>query len=313
MSLFKKKQSNIPRRRATDDGDRSHIETKTPQMVFKRNRTLTGTKSNNFRSAANVKSDFESPRVHVHHLTRQRRIVFNALLIVLLSVALIFLLLNNFTASAAIGLSDTSISKPVDNNLYEKAIQEYLDINPMNRFHFALDQSALSAYVSSKLPEVASVEQKNSVGPGVTRFAITMRKPVAGWRIENKQYYVDSMGISFEQNYFSAPEVLIVDNSGASLEKGTAIASKRFLSFVGRVVALSKASGYTVNQATLPIDTTRQLEIKLKEVDYIVKLSIDRPAGEQVEDMARSIKYLAVQGKALSYIDVRVSGKAFYK
>ena len=311
MSLFKKKQSDIPRRRVVTDEAKRRDET--PKAVFKRNRTLTGTKSNNFSATTSTKADFESPRAHVHHLTHQRRVVLSALSIVILSAALLFLLLNNFTASAAIGVSDMGISKPVDESLYEKTIQDYLDINPMSRFHFMLDRSSLSAYVSSKLPEVLSVDQQNSVGPGVTRFAVTMRKPVAGWRIDDKQYYVDSEGVPFERNYFSTPEVSIVDNSGASLQKGTAIASKRFLSFVGRVVSLSKTNGYTVTQAILPTDTTRQLEVRLKEVGYLVKLSIDRPAGEQAEDMARSIKYFTAHGKAPDYVDVRVSGKAFYK
>ena len=92
-----------------------------------------------------------------------------------------------------------------------------------------------------------------------------------------------------------------------------AIASNRFLSFVGRVVSLTKASGYTVVQAMLPAETTRELEIKLKEGDYLVKLSIDRPVGEQVEDMIAAVRYFTGSGQTPKYIDVRVSGKAFYQ
>jgi hypothetical protein len=153
------------------------------------------------------------------------------------------------------------------------------------------------------------------VGIGVTNFAVTMRTPVAGWQINNKQYYVDSNGYPFESNYFPDPSVQIVDNSGITYKLGTttAIASNRFLSFVGRIVSLTKASGYTVTQAILPPETTRELEVRLKETSYYVKLSIDRPAGEQVEDMVTAIKYFTAHGQSPQYIDVRVSGKAFYK
>lgn len=308
--LFKKKQPDIPRRRMVTDEVKKPSN---PQATFKRNRTLTGSTSNRFKATDTNQSDFESPRVHVHHLTHQRRRIFSILLIVIMSIAVLFLILSNFTATTSISMSDVSISKTIDNSIYEKTIQEYMDINPMSRFHFVLDQSSLTAYVSSKLPEVISVEQKGVVSPGMTNFVVTMRKPVAGWRINDKQYYVDSKGIPFERNYFAAPDVQIVDNSGASPQNGGAIASKRFLSFVGRVVALSKANGYTVTQAILPADTTRQLGVKLKEVNYLVKLSIDRPAGEQVEDMDRALKHFIAQGRNLTYIDVRVSGKAFFK
>jgi hypothetical protein len=211
-------------------------------------------------------------------------------------------------------LVNVDISAPVDNNKYEKAIQDYLDTNPMSRLSFFLDQPALTAYVSSKLPEISNITQGNMVGIGNSNFNINMRKPVAGWKINDKQYFVDLKGIPFEQNYFSSPTVSIVDNSGISLKIGTtAIASNRFLSFVGRVVNSAKSSGYTVIQAALPINTTRELEIRLKEGNYVIKLSIDRPAGEQVEDMVAAVRYFTARGQTPEYIDVRVSGKAFYK
>jgi len=188
-----------------------------------------------------------------------------------------------------------------------------LDINPLGRFHFLLDQSALNTFLANKMPEVSGVAQKGMLGIGQTDFAVTMRTPVAGWKINNKQYYVDSKGISFEQNYFAAPTVQIIDNSGASPTAGEAVISNRFLAFVGRVVAEAKTSGYIVTQAVLPPNTTRELDIKFKGGNSFIKLSIDRPSGEQIEDMDRAVKYLASRGFSPGYIDVRVSGKAFYK
>ena len=308
MSLFKKKQSGIPRRRLAESG----TKLATSSDVFRRNRTLTGTTSSQFGST-NVKSDLESSRTHVHNLSAQRRKIFSILIVVFISITIIWLIISNFTATVTISVSDTSLSKSTDSLSYEKVIQEYLGVNPMGRLRFLLDQSALNSYVSNKLPEVADVVQDNKIGIGATNFNLTMRKPVAGWSINDHQYYVDSSGIPFEKNYFSAPTVQIVDNSGISLQTGTAIASKRFLSFVGKVVSLSKVSGYTVTQAILPSGTTRELEVKLKEGNYLAKLSIDRPAGEQVEDMARAVSYFVSQGRTPAYIDVRVSGKAFYK
>lgn len=311
MSLFKKKQIDTPRRRLADNDAQKPNDSR---AVFKRNRTLTGSTSSKLNVANVNQSNFESPRAHIHHLADKRRRVFSILSILLLSIIALFLILSNFTAKAAIGLQDVSVSKEVDYSIYEKSIQDYLDINPMSRFHFILNQSALSDYVSSKLPEVMSVEQKGTANFfGTTNFVINMRKPVAGWRINDKQYYVDSKGIPFERNYFASPDVQIVDNSGITPNTGGAVASKRFLSFVGKVVSLSKSNGYTVTQAILPANTTRQLEVKVKEASYSVKLSIDRPAGEQVEDMARALRYFIGNGRKLTYIDVRVSGKAFYK
>ena len=119
--------------------------------------------------------------------------------------------------------------------------------------------------------------------------------------------------MSFEKNYYLEPTLQIVDESGVTSKTGIAIASNKLLSFVGRVVSQANSRGYTVIEAILPIDTTRQLRIKLKDSNIVVKLSIDRPAGEQIEDMDRAVRYIKSKNLYPSYIDVRVGGKAFYK
>lgn len=312
MSIFSKKRSNIPRRRQSEKND-DNDKSATSSNVFRRNRTLTGTTSNNLDST-NTNTDLKSPRVHSHNLTIQRRRIASIFFVVLLSIILIWTLVSQLIASVSVVVPDTTISKSVDASKYEKIIQEYLDINPMSRLSFLLDQSALTEYVSNKMPEVSQVALRDTISIGKVNFAVTMRNPVAGWQINKRQYYVDSQGIPFEINYYPSAVVQIVDNSGISMQTGTtAIASKRFLSFVGRVVYLSKQNGYTVTQAALPANTTRELEIRLKECSYFVRLSIDRPAGEQVENMVQAIRYFTNHGQVPAYIDVRVSGKAFYK
>ena len=310
MSLFNKKQSDAPKRRLVERDIQPSVSS---SDTFKRNRTLTGTTSNNLGSI-DAKSNLESSRKHAHYLATHRRKVLKVMLVVLVSIAFLWAIISNFTASVVISVNNAAISKPINLSRYEKVIQEYLNINPMGRLHFLLDQSALATYVSGKLPEVANVVQQDAAaGIGKTNFVVTMRIPVAGWNMSGKQYYVDSKGISFEQNYFVAPTVQIVDSSGASPQTGTAIVSNRFLGFVGRVVSTAKASGYIVTQAVIPANTTRELEVHFKGISTSVKLSIDRPVGEQIEDMSGALKYFASKNIIPSYIDVRVSGKAFYQ
>jgi hypothetical protein len=312
MGLFNKRQSNVPRRRQVDN----NIEPSSSVLsdAFKRNRTISGTTSNNLESV-NSNSDPESSRLHARHLTIKRRKAFGILLLVLTASVLLWTIVSNVTATATVSVYNAAISKPIDKKLYEDAIQDYLNKNPLSRLAFMMDQSNLSAYISHEMPEVSSVAQAGMAGIGKTEFKLTLREPVAGWKIGSKQYYVDSKGVSFERNYYGSPTVQIVDASGiaTSAETGTVIVSNRFLSFVGRVVAISKTYGYTVTQATLPANMTRELDIRLKGSGVLVKLSIDRAVGEQIEDMSRSLKYFASHGMNPGYVDIRVSGKAFYK
>ena len=300
----------MPRRRQVSREEYKPTQT---THIFKRNRTLTGTTSNHL-DGINADSDLQSPRKHTHKLAIARRKVSVIFLVTLVSSLMIWFLISHLTAAVSISVNDALISKPVEKPRYAKVIQEYLDANPLYRLSFLLDQKALTTFVSSKLPEVSTVIQQGMSGLGETNFIIKMREPLAGWNINGKQFYVDSNGIPFEYNYYASSVVQIIDNSGISIQNSTnAIASKRFLAFVGRVVSLSKSSGYTVTQAALPVNTTRELELHLKEVGYYVKLSIDRSAGEQVEDMANAIRYFIANGQSPQYIDVRVGSKAFYR
>lgn len=312
MKIFSKKQSaNVPRRRSSTEG--SFDEPRIQSDTFRRNRTITGSTSNHLNSVGGQDSDLVSPRKHVHHLTDLRRKVFSILVSVISAILLLWFLISHYTASASVSFFDLTISKKIENSKYEKVIEDYLNSNPLSRFHYALDQAALLSYVSSKLPEVSNVSQRGSVGVGKTNYTITVREPVAGWKIGTKQFYVDSKGVSFETNYYIEPSLQIVDESGVTSKTGIAIASNKLLGFVGRVVAQANSRGYTVIEAVLPAETTRQLEIRLKDSNILVKLSIDRPAGEQIEDMDRAVKHIKSKGLYPSYIDVRVSGKAFYK
>lgn len=311
MNIFRKKKNKFdtPRRRQMDSDSDPGISS---DNAFRRNRTISGA-SAGFDYAAGANSDITSSRQHVHHLTNKRRKVAGLFLVVLLSTLVLWSITSNMTARVAISVPGQDVTKQIDSAIYETIIQDYLNSNPAGRLNFFLDQKGLNNYVIQKAPEVANVSLVGMSSVGQTEFAIRMRIPVAGWRISDKQYYVDSKGISFERNYFADPAVQVVDNSGANLGSGTAIVSNRLLGFVGKVVSISKSYNYTVTQATLPVNTTRQLDIKIKGIEYYVKLSIDRPVGEQIEDMDHAIKHIKKNSLRPSYCDVRVSGKAYYK
>lgn len=312
MRLFNKKTTDIPaRRRQGDIPVREPAVPRRDQYTFQRNRTLTGSTSNGVKTTQ-YRSDLESPRTQAHHLALQRRKIGGVLLTVVAITSVLSFLLFQFTAKVTAVSGDSTVSKSLDSAAYDQAINDYLGANPLERFRFALDQSKLTSYLAQKLPEVESVSRVSAGGIGDTNYSLVMRHPVAGWTIGNKQYFVDSHGIAFERNYYTNPDVEIIDQSGVSVQQGSAIASNRFLGFVGRVVAVSKASGFVVTQAIIPKDTTRQLEIRINGVTPLVKLSIDRPVGEQIEDMSRALGYLSSHGLKPSYVDVRVSGKAFY-
>lgn len=304
MIKFKSKaKHDIPKRRQSSDFVRTPAAPDAPNQ-FRRNQTLSGVRR--------PESEPVSERARMHHLARRRRHAGAVLTLVLTIIVVLGVLLTQFTGNVVVAGSSAALNRTIQPAKYEKVINDYLGIHPVERLRFALNEDALSDYVSSVLPEVSHVKLTSTDSIVQSNFTLTLRKPIAGWQINGHQYYVDASGVVFENNYYETPTVQIVDQSGVSPEQGTIVASARLLSFVGRVVALAGQGSYTVTQAILPSGTTRELDVQLKDVAPRVKLSIDRGAGEQVEDMIRSLTYLQSQGKTAQYIDVRVSGRVVY-
>jgi cell division septal protein FtsQ len=313
MAFFSKKQDNTPRRRQGVESSNEPRPTSSElsqRYAFKRNRTLTGSSSSQVSSSGELNAQIKSPRVQAHHLARRRRHVGLLLFLVILGSLALYGLISQFTAKATVTTNDASV---VLDDTYEKAIQGYFAEQPAERLRFLLNIDHLRQYLQTKTPEVKNIKVIGASGLGASTFQVEMREPIAGWSINGQQHYVDESGTPFSRNYFTAPSVQIVDNSGVQVSAGQAVASNSFLSFVGQVVGLSKQQGYIATQVIIPAATTRQIELRLKDIPYSVKFVVDRPAGEQVEDMAQTIAWMKRHNLNPQYIDVRVSGKAFYR
>lgn len=313
MRLFFKKKSHdaAPRRRQEEPlKERANEVSLSQRYAFKRNRTLTGSASSLVSSPVEASAQLKSARVQAHELVRQRRHLGAILLLVLAGAGLLFWLISEFTASTTLRATDASMV--LDKN-YEKIVQEYFTRHPIERLRFLSNDKALSEYVTAAAPEIAAIHTEGYGGFGASVFIITMRQPIASWSINGHQHFVDATGAAFEHNYYATPAVQVVDNSGIQVNSGQTVASNKLLGFIGRLVGLARGQGFAVQQVVIPLGVTRQVELRVAGVAYPIKLSIDRGAGEQIEDMARGITWLQSHGAAPQYLDVRVGGKAFYR
>lgn len=301
--LRRTSKAEVPRRRIQrEDEPRPSLEN---ANQFRRNQTLS--------QARHSADEPQSERARYHQLAARRRKAFAILGLVFGVLILLGLLLTQFTGQLSVTRSTEPLSQPVDASRYEAIITDYLGLNPVERLRFTLNEERLTSYVAASAPEVLAVSLSGTTGVIQSDFTVTLRKPLAGWQINGRQYFVDASGVVFDKNYYANPTVQIIDQSGASPDQGQTVASSRLLSFVGRVVALSEQGSRVVTEAILPVGTTRQLEFKLEGIQPFVKMTIDRGAGEQVEDMSRALDYLAQQNIGAEYLDVRVEGRAAYR
>lgn len=315
MNILRKKQQ-LPSRRSDVSGARAGRATENElaeRYAFRRNRTLTGSLAPGVVSVNEHHAELKSVRIHTHDLRQHRRRLSGIFLIVaLVAVALGYGIFQSIAIPKVVAVAT---ERPIDAQYYEQKIQQYLNGRPLERSRVALNVERLAQYLQvNDAPEVLAVSPDMSFdGLGTSRLQLVMRRPVIAWRTGSSNLYVDDQGVAFARNYHPEPTVKVVDETGIVTKDNKVLASNRFLGFIGRVVGRMKASGLTVTQVALPANTTRQVAVTVEGVNYPIKYSVDRPVGEQTEDAVRAIRYLADKGIGAEYLDVRVSGKAFYK
>jgi hypothetical protein len=254
-----------------------------------------------------------SERAEAHHLRRLRRKIGAVLVVVLVVLALIAIGVSQFSGSVVITAANSAkTTQPIREKQYQELFDEYYKKHPVERFRFVTNYEGLTAWLQESAPEVAKVVPDGMEELGVSRYRLEFRTPAASWQVNDKRYYVDTNGVTFLTNYFAEPSVTVIDNSGVKTEQGKAIASSRLLSFVGQVVALSSQKGVSVTQVEIPAQSTRQVYIHGEGLP-VMRMTIDKGVGEQVNDMAAALQYFKERGETPSYIDVRVPSRAFYK
>jgi hypothetical protein len=304
------KKNDMPRRR-TGSSQQPKNSGASDKSLFRRNRTLVGSLSASVSSASEMDASLRSPRAQAHHLSAHRKRLSGILTLIVLMSAFLIWFLYEFTASVSVNSANGGLV--IDGGKYEKIITSYLNAHPAERLRITLNHKQLTAYVSREAPEVSDVRANGSAGFATSRFDIGFREPLASWLIGSNQYYVDKTGVSYTVNYFEEPAVRIVDQSGVPQSSGSTVASSRFLQFIGRTVDTATSRGLTIERAVIPSGATRQVELFASGHSYPIRMSLDRSVGEQVEDIERALKYFDEKGQSPQYVDVRVSGKVFYR
>lgn len=306
--LFRSKKAQDPPRRhpKTDIADQG--------IAFRRSRTLTGTASSNVSSANEPRSQLKSLRLKEHELKKHRRLLIVGLMGLILLSGLCVWLLDQYIVTIDTITTNQTLVRPLAINSYRAVIEEYLDSRPAERFHFLLNKTRFNDYIKIKVPEVSSIELTNGKGLVATNAVVTLRSAVAVWQVKDVKYYVDASGMTYQNNYFTTPVVSVKDESGITPETTALVASTRLLRFLGQTVSGLNAAGLgTVTSVTIPGGTLRELDIAFNNRPYRIKTQMDRDAVGQVADAVAALRYLDSKKITPEYVDVRVSGKAFYR
>ncbi len=292
-----------------------HVSEAAETYTFRRSRTITGSAASDVSAASEHKGQLRSTRLQEHDLRKHRRKLFGYLFASIAIAGVLGYVVWQFIGSISTVRVQTSEVQPISakTQSYRELAQKYLEAHPLQRFYFSLNETELQKSLVRESPEIATAQVESTDSFGKGQLVLSLRQPVVAWTIQGKKYYVDSEGVAFTSNTLTEPTIAIVDNSGTSAAAGI-VTSSKMLHFVGRLVTLVNASGVvTVDKVELPANSTREVDLRLKDKPYIVKTNSDRDPAGQAADVVSAVRFVTQFELSPQYLDVRVSSKAFYR
>jgi hypothetical protein len=280
--------------------------------IFRRSRTITGTKSAEVTASAPARGQFKTERLKLMELREHRRKILRFLGGVLVAAGVMAFLVVNFIATPPIAFAQPGSRQP-NANSYQESIYRYFDDHPFERFGFVLRAPELEAHIVKSHAEVAHVNVYREWYGGNTQFSVQFRQPLLAWKTGASQFYVDAQGVAFTYNHFSEPKLAVTDQSGITPDETGVVASTRFIRFLGQIVGAVNGYGLGEVESVIIPAATRQIDLKLKGREYIIKTNTDRDPLQEAEDIANALRHFDQKGMKPEYVDVRVPHKAFYK
>lgn len=280
--------------------------------VFRRSRTLTGSISPEVSAGAAERGQLKTDRLKLHELKAHRRKLLHLLGLVLLAAGVLAFLISNFIVTPNVAALQSGLHKP-NYKSYQDTVYAYFGDHPLERFGFLLNPSTFAAQLLHDHTELQNVTVSHDWYGGNVQIGLQFRQPLLVWHTGSKQFYVDSQGIAFTYNHFAEPTVAVTDQTGLPPDQSGAVASTRFIRFLGQMVGA--VNGYNKGKVVAVIipPSTREIDLKLQGRDYPIKTNSDRDPLQQAEDISSALTWLDQKGIKPQYVDLRVAHKAFYK
>ena len=204
---------------------------------------------------------------------------------------------------------------------YESTVQEEYNKHTIMSQFWLLDNKAFEEAMILRYPEIRSIDVRAAV-PFSTdlKTTISFRKAVFVWRdASGSTQFVDNSGTLFAKDLDATVNtkklVAIEDQSGTVLEPGNPVLTTGLVQFIGQLHTKIPAvfQGKPITKVIIP-RSTREVQLQITDVPYLIKLSSQRTLEEQVDELVLLVNHLQTQKiQPAAYLDVRVPHKAFYK
>lgn len=205
-----------------------------------------------------------------------------------------------------------------DINTYKNAAHKLFDQSFLNKNKVTVNISGVTRELQSQFPELENVSITLPLIGHTPIIYINPSSPSMILRAQNGSYILNDKGIAIIPAYqvknlsnLNLPKV--EDKSNISVSLGKGVLSAQEVNFIDTVFNQLKSQKIEISGAILP-SSAEELDIKVKDQPYVIKMSMQGDAREEVGAYLASRAHLQKQNKRVnSYYDVRVEGRVYYK
>lgn len=204
------------------------------------------------------------------------------------------------------------------NSTYQEAANQIINKSLLNHNKVTLNVSSVSRQMKDQFPELADVAVTVPLINRRPIIYLTASQPALILQSDNDSTLIDNRGIAIlpafqvkNQSQLKLPTVK--DQSNISVDLGKPVLTTVSTKFITDVIKQFKAQNIKVEQLTLPA-IPNELNLRLDGHKYFIKMDTTGNSREQVGAyLAVKNKLKALKTTPSQYVDVRVSGRVFYK
>ncbi len=130
---------------------------------------------------------------------------------------------------------------------------------------------------------------------------------VLGVRSWLESYEMETEDYTVRQDDYDLSGITIINENGGDV-------TNRIKKYIGQIAGDLTDLGYSLEKVVVPVGMLREVDLYIKDFPGYIKTNSERDTAVSAEDIDRMMKYLSERGIGeVTYIDVRISGKAYYK
>ncbi len=304
--MFQKKQKKMGRSPIVIQEDKSN------NFSYYSSRTI---KNNLKRSKPKTNDGITQSTIPANNIIGRVPAIFILIFVVLILGYLLYLD-NNVKIK---NVSDNHSQFLESTSIYKTASEKYLSNSIANNTKITINNLGLSDYMLSRFPELSNATPELSFLSHFVTLKITEAKPVGILYDQTKRFYLlKNNGVAMASvsnnnsvNFINLMPYIIESFSNIKInQRALSNSDLSFISYTYNELAIQSIK--TISYTLVP--NSRELDIKIDKVPYILKLNLEEPVKEQVGSFLALKGYLQANNKNPSqYIDVRVIGRAYYK